>query len=666
MHTLIREHPAQAGFFMGAKWFRRQRAEGRGQRAEGRRQKAEGRGQRAEGRGQRAEGRREPLLHLVFVPSCLGDAIDKVVGALAQKGLPKSEIANLKSKMVYIGCDCPLKWAATRSQTMQLIYFLLRSSWKMVAIAMFTGFLSGGSSAGLIALMGRVVGSDQTASMTSIAWSFGALAGVALTTSIISQVMLIRLSQNAVFQLRLSLSRQILSSELSYLEQLGGPRLLATLTEDIQAISQAVFIIPFLCIDIAIVGGCLVYITWLSWSVLLAVCLFAVLAIGSCQLLLTRGSKLLGLAREEQDRLFQHFRTIAEGTKELKLHYRRRQAFLREDLETSATIFRRHNVNGLTLFAMTSSWGKLLLFFAIGLILFVLPHLSHLIAITPQTRTGYVLTFLYLVMPMDRLVNNLPILGRAGVALSKIQSLGLSLASHSESAVVPDAVSSSWHRLVLKEVTHIYHHNSEDSDFVLGPIDLTLTPGELVFIVGGNGSGKSTLAKLIVGLYVPAAGEIWLDKQPILAENREWYRQHFSTIFADFYLFERLLGLDRPNLDIQARAYLKRLQLEHKVTVEQGWLSTTALSQGQRKRLALLAAYLEDRPIYLFDEWAADQDPVFKEFFYTQLLPGLRDRGKTILAISHDDRYFHLADRIIKLDYGKLEYDKLEYDKKWH
>ena len=531
----------------------------------------------------------------------------------------------------------------------------------MVAIAMVAGFLSGGSSAGLIALIGRVVGSSPAASMTTLAWSFGSLAGVALVTSIISQVMLIRLSQNAVFQLRLSLSRQILSSDLSYLEQLGGPRLLATLTEDIQAISQAVFIIPFLCIDIAIVAGCLVYITWLSWSVLLAVCLFSALAIGSCQILLTRGSKLLGMAREEQDRLFQHFRTITEGTKELKLHYRRRQAFLQEDLETSATIFRRHNVNGLTLFAVTSSWGKLLLFFAIGLILFVLPYLSHLIAITPQTRTGYILTFLYLVMPMDRLVNNLPILGRAGVALSKIQSLGLSLAGHSERSTVPNTVSSSWHQLVLRGVTHIYHHSGEDSDFILGPIDLTLQPGELIFIVGGNGSGKSTLAKLIVGLYVPADGEIWLDKQPILAENREWYRQHFSTIFADFYLFERLLGLDRPNLDVQARTYLKRLQLEHKVTVEKGWLSTTALSQGQRKRLALLAAYLEDRPIYLFDEWAADQDPMFKEFFYSQLLPGLRDRGKTILAISHDDRYFHLADRIVKLDYGKLEYDK-----KWH
>ncbi|BDI14299.1 hypothetical protein ANSO36C_01010 [Nostoc cf. commune SO-36] len=147
-------------------------------------------------------------------------------------------------------------------------------------------------------------------------------------------------------------------------------------------------------------------------------------------------------------------------------------------------------------------------------------------------------------------------------------------------------------------------------------------------------------------------------KSLISEENREWYRQHFSVVFSDFYLFEELLGLKNSDLDAQAKKYLKQLQLDHKVKVENGQLSTTSLSQGQRKRLALLTAYLEDRPIYLFDEWAADQDPVFKEIFYTQLLPELRSRGKTVLVISHDDHYFHLANRIIKLDYGQIEYDK--------
>ena len=209
--------------------------------------------------------------------------------------------------------------------------------------------------------------------------------------------------------------------------------------------------------------------------------------------------------------------------------------------------------------------------------------------------------------------------------------------------------------LDLVNVTHSYHHEKDDSFFRLGPINLRFRPGELVFLVGGNGSGKSTLAKIISGLYTPETGEIRLDGEAITDKNRDDYRQLFSAVFSDFYLFENLLGLYTQNVDEQARAYLEQLHLSHKVKVKDGVLSTTAVSQGQRKRLALLTAYLEDRAFYLFDEWAADQDPLFKDVFYTQLLPELKARGKTVLVISHDDKYFHVADRIIKLDYGKLD-----------
>ncbi|MEH1767957.1 MAG: cyclic peptide export ABC transporter [Nostoc sp.] len=538
---------------------------------------------------------------------------------------------------------------------MNLIYFLLRSSWGMVAIAIATGFLSGGSSAGLIALISHTASSGSASRLTSIIWGFAGLAIVALITSIISQVMLVRLSQNAVLQLRMRLSRQILASELSHLERLGNPRLLATLTEDIQAVADAVYQMPFIFINLAIVLGCITYITWLSWLVLLMVCGISVVAIASCQWLLNRGGQLLTLAREDEDHLFKHFRTITEGVKELKLNYRRREDFLEQKLQSTANEFRHHNVKGLTLFAITSSWGQLIFFFALGFVLFVLPNL---LTINPETLSGYILTFTYLVLPMDNIISKLPLLSKASIALQKIESLGLSLASRTEISTVPPALKSDWHRLKFKSVTHIYYTDQEDNSFIFGPINLTLYPQELVFIVGGNGSGKSTLAKLITGLYIPEKGEICFDDELISEQNREWYRQHFSVVFSDFYLFEELLGLKNSDLDEQAKKYLKQLQLDHKVKVENGQLSTTALSQGQRKRLALLTAYLEDRPIYLFDEWAADQDPVFKEIFYTQLLPELRSRGKTVLVISHDDRYFHLADRIIKLDYGKIEYDK--------
>ena len=194
--------------------------------------------------------------------------------------------------------------------------------------------------------------------------------------------------------------------------------------------------------------------------------------------------------------------------------------------------------------------------------------------------------------------------------------------------------------------------------FSLGPLDLNFFPGEIVFFIGGNGSGKTTLAKILVGLYEPESGHLTLNQQPVSDDLRDAYRQNFSAVFSDFHLFESLFGLERPALDETANRYLEQLQLNAKVEIRNGAFSTVNLSHGQRKRLALLTAYVEDRSVYLFDEWAADQDPFFKQVFYHQILPDLRARGKIILVITHDDDYFHLADRIIKLDFGKVVSDQ--------
>jgi putative ATP-binding cassette transporter len=261
--------------------------------------------------------------------------------------------------------------------------------------------------------------------------------------------------------------------------------------------------------------------------------------------------------------------------------------------------------------------------------------------------------------PLENILNALPNLGRGGVALRKVEALGITLTTHATEpdVVVPTSPKTSWERLGLVNVTHSYHREGEEGGFSLGPIDLTFQPGELVFLIGGNGGGKTTLALLLTGLCVPEGGEIRLNGHPVTDANREHYREHFSVVFSDFYLFESLLGLDPSKLDTQARDYLIQLQLNHKVRVEQGVFSTLDLSQGQRKRLALLTAYLEDRPFYVFDEWAADQDPLFKKIFYTQLLPELKARGKTVLVITHDDAYFCVADRCIKLEDGKLRHE---------
>jgi putative ATP-binding cassette transporter len=190
--------------------------------------------------------------------------------------------------------------------------------------------------------------------------------------------------------------------------------------------------------------------------------------------------------------------------------------------------------------------------------------------------------------------------------------------------------------------------------FVLGPLSLELHPGELVFIIGGNGSGKSTFVKVLAGLYQPLKGNVTLAGTMITDANREWYREHFSVVFSDYHLFNKLLGQSDSQVDRLASQYLRLLHIDQKVSVQERTFSTIDLSQGQRKRLALVTAYLEDRPIYVFDEWAADQDPQYKEIFYKKLLPDLRERGKLVVVITHDDRYFHLGNQVIKLEDGKV------------
>jgi putative ATP-binding cassette transporter len=534
---------------------------------------------------------------------------------------------------------------------MNLIWFLLRASWMTVAIAALAGSLSGLCSAFLIALINNAVSSNNP-STNQLLWGFIGLVLVTFVTSILSQFLLVSLSQEAVYKLRLRLSGWILACPLRHLEELGANRLLATLTDDIQSISMAVFNIPFLCIDIALLVSCLAYLYWLSWAVFLLTLVFLAVAIGSVQLLITKANGLLKLAREEQDQLFKHFRAITDGIKELKLHRPRREAFLSEELQVTAASTRDYRINGLRIATITTSFGELLFFIILGLLVFGLPKLTP---INSLVLSGYVLTLTYLIRPLGSILEMLPALSQASIALQKIDTLGLSLASRSEiiseDKPNPQPFSKS---IELIQITHTYRQENQESNFTLGPIDLTFHPGELVFIVGGNGSGKSTLAKLITGLYIPEAGEIRLDGKAITEQNREAYRQLFATVFSDFYLFERILGISLNNLDNQAQEYLRQLQLEHKVQVKEGVLSTIDLSQGQRKRLALLTAYLENRPVYLFDEWASDQDPFFREIFYKQLLPDLKHRGKTVLVISHDDRYFHLADQMLKLDYGKL------------
>jgi len=534
--------------------------------------------------------------------------------------------------------------------------FLLRESRGLAILAVLSGLIAGVGNSGLLALINMQITNVGNSTKTLV-WSYVGLCILTLASRVVSELILTRLSLGTMFDLRMKLSKQILAAPLRHLEELRAHRLLATLTQDIPEVVNALIMIPMFCMYLTIIIACLAYLAWLSWIVFLGVVAFIIVAVASYQVSVVQAKRYQKLSREEWDSLFKHLRALTDGTKELKLHSGRRQAFLSQVLHSSMSALRRFLVLANNIYAVAAGWAHLLLFILIGLVIFAIPSMR---AVDARILTGYTIIIIYMMAPMEFIIANLPVLSRAGVAIGKIDELGFSLESSSKEAIIAPSAKAeiTWSSLKLVGIVHTYHVKQDNSSFTLGPIDLTFVPGERVFLVGGNGSGKTTLGKLITGLYVPEAGEVQFNGEPVTDANRDLYRQNFTAVFSDYFLFESLLGLYLPELDAQARRYLEQLQLDHKVNINEGHLSTLDLSQGQRKRLAMLTAYLENRNIYLFDEWASDQDPMFKEIFYYQILPELKARGKTVIVISHDDRYYHVADRIFKLENGKLAFQK--------
>ncbi|GAA4403047.1 ATP-binding cassette domain-containing protein [Tsukamurella soli] len=643
---------------------------------------------------------------------------------------------------------------------MQLLRYLFSVNWAGICAAIVAGLVCGVANAYLVTLINGVVSPmPRPDSQTH----FIVTALVVVVAGLVSQVLLIRLAQNAVYIFRAKLSSGIVSAPLEHLERLGMHRLIATLTEDVRSLSQAASAIPMMCIDLATVVGCLVYLWCISGPIFAITVGATIVTIAMVETFLKRVRRLFRAARENEDALLHSFQAVTTGIKELKLHRGRREDFMDRHLLGTARTLRDQNVDAGSRFSYAQGFGQI---FQLGTMAFVLFAMAQMLRLPHEVMFGYVLITTFLAMPMQNVMHRIPDLLRGDVALKKIQAMSLSMEAAHDEAALPyterPAVDSA--RLVLSGVGYTYltdgapgpmgndggplgpppggpphrpgrpapgrpapgrpapgghglDHNGPDGfgarpdvngldygsgrprpgrrggrdgasprgfgghppqpfagpggpgrpgafppppgseqpdGFSLGPLDMAFEPGQVTFVVGGNGSGKSTLAKLITGLYVPREGTITLNGEQISHDNVEWFRQNSAAVFTDFHLFEDYLGFLRPGIDDEVRRLLERLQIAHKVTVHDGRLSTIALSQGQRKRLALLTALLEDRPIYLFDEWAADQEPQFRDLFYDEILTELKRRGKTVVVITHDDRYFDRADQLIKLDVGRI------------
>lgn len=569
---------------------------------------------------------------------------------------------------------------------MKLLKFLVSISPAAIAAAVVAGLIAGAANAYLLTLINGLVAPGPMPTVTIT--QFVVTAVVVVVAGVSSQLILLHLAQAAVYRLRARLSQRVLAAPLEHIERLGDHRLLATLTEDVRSLSMAVSGIPGLCIDLATIIGALTYLATVSGTLFAVSVAGTLLGIACVETVLRRVRETYRRARELDDALIGSFQEVTHGIKELKLHRGRRADFLDRKLLGTAEDLRGKHVAAGTRFAGGQALGQVLQLGTMVLILFVL---ARALELPRETMIGYVLVTTFLSMPMQSLMHRIPDLLRGDVALAKIRGLDLSLETpRDESALPYDGRPLADGTVELRGVGYEYLPEPPPGHgppgrpgpggpggpggppphpgpgmpprggpgvphgFRLGPVDLTLRPGEVTFVVGGNGSGKSTLAKLICGLYAPRIGEIRIGGEPVGPHNTEWFRQHTTAVFSDFHLFDDYLGLAADDLDDRVRGLLHDLELAHAVTVQDGRLSTLALSTGQRKRLALLTALLEDRPVYLFDEWAADQDPRFREVFYDRIIGDLRARGKTVVVITHDDRYFDRADRLVKLDFGQV------------
>ena len=567
---------------------------------------------------------------------------------------------------------------------------LLKPFAPWILLAIVTGAVAGAATVALLSTINDALHRPEGLA-GGLLTTFVALCALSLVTRAVCDMATNVVGQRLVARVRRDLARKILSAPIDALEQYRTHRLMPVLTQDVDMISDVIFGIAPTAIALVTTIGCLVYLASLSLPLFLL--LVAALVIGTAiqAFAQVRGVAGFWKAREFEEALHKCYRAISEGAKELRMHRVRRAGMFSGQIEQTIERIRDVNSRAINTFVMAMSFSSALYFLLIALLL----GWAAFRPTEPGVLSGFVLVLLFMKGPVDQLLGVLPELGRAKVAFQRIADLSERFANPEPHLHLarPGGTLSFEQAIELRGVRFAYGRAPADdgeatagsdeslerekrteSDaravarpapaggFVVGPVDLRLVPGEMVFIVGDNGSGKTTLIKLLLGLYVPRDGEIVLDGKAVTSATRDDYRQLFTTVFSDYYLFEDLVaeasGIgEQRAVDEAARPHLERLEIDHKVTLDGTTFSTVDLSTGQRKRLALVHAYLEGRSVMVFDEWAADQDPTFRRIFYTEILPELRDKGHLLVVVSHDDRYFHVADRIVRLDQGRVVED---------
>ena len=526
---------------------------------------------------------------------------------------------------------------------------------RLLPIALFTLISAIANSFVLIQI--NVAADGGGSSSIRVAALFAFALALYLYTKFLSLQQASFLVEAIVRSLRVRLVDKLRHCELLFVERLSRSQIYSILTQETQLISQSVPPIINGTQAAILLFFCAIYIAVLS-LIAFTVVVLGMLSI-SAVFYANRAtmSRLMRSSLTKEAEFFSSLGHMLDGFKYLKLHQGKSEelfasydAISYETMSLNQVIDDQHAHNLV--------FSTMLYYILVGVIAFILPALF---AGFRHDAVQIVVAILFIIAPLTILLNAIPIFQMTAAAIAKIYELDNQLdqeiaASAIGEAPATEAAQTHVKSLELDQV--LFHYNRDDPDgFTLGPLSLAVAANQILFIVGGNGSGKTTLLKVITGLYQTASGRLLLNGQALRKQDYPSYRQLFSGVFADFHIFDRLYGL--PLVDPEhVNRLLTRVGLGDKVTFADGRFSRLDLSLGQLKRLAFVIALLEDRPIYVFDEWAAEQDPDFKRIFYRELLQELKAVGKTIIAISHDDRYLDAADRVVNVEFGAIITDK--------
>ncbi|WP_394839416.1 cyclic peptide export ABC transporter [Pendulispora rubella] len=507
--------------------------------------------------------------------------------------------------------------------------------------------VAGGAFASFIPLLNAALRNPST----NLAILFVLACAVAVVTRTWSQLLLSRIGLRATKKLRSDLVAQSLRASLQDVERVSAARIDAALNEDAPAIAHGLNSLPIALVGVVTVMGLLVYVAALDWRIFALA--LAVMAVGvpTFKLQIDKSEKWHGRARSKLGEIYAAMRQLTLGFKELKLSAPVREEFTNVRLEPAARDHYNHMVRANLYFHSADSWGYVLAFLVIGSIPF---GLARYVALPPSVLSGATLAVLGLLGPLDSMLTHIGPALRAGVALGRIDELSRELKPETMlDAMPPRALArGSIRSMRLEDIR--FQYESNESGFALGPITREFHAGTITFVVGGNGSGKTTLCKVLCLLYPPTSGRVIVDSDVIDPERVGALRDAFGVLFADYHLpvWARAYSDERGKERFET--LVRRFELHRVLRVQDGDVSSEGLSSGQRRRLALILLLLRDHPIYLFDEWTADQDPRYRHIFYKELLPELRAAGKIVIVITHDERYFDRADKVLRLDMGQV------------